>query len=84
MRKGVVPDVIITDNEMPEIDGATLLRQLRCSGLWSGIPVVVMGEVEDTDKEAARFKSLGAQDFFNKPFSPVALQETLLKILGAS
>jgi CheY-like chemotaxis protein len=84
LSKGIVPDVIITDNDMPEMNGADLLFQLRCSGLWSGIPVVVMGEVEDSAKETLRFKQLGAQDFVNKPFNPLALQEKIIQIIGAS
>lgn len=82
LSTGVVPDVIITDNDMPEIDGANLLRQLRCTGLWSNIPVVVMGEVEDIEQESERYQSLGAQAFFNRPFSPIALQEKLLQIVS--
>lgn len=84
LSKGVVPDVIVTDNEMPGFDGSDLLRQLRCSGLWSNIPVVIMGEVEDSTQETLRYKSLGAKAFFNRPFSPIALQEKLLQIVNAS
>lgn len=81
LSKGIVPDIIITDNEMPELDGANLLRQLRCTGLWSNIPVVVMGEVEDSDRETLRYQALGARAFFNRPFSPIALQEKILQLV---
>lgn len=84
LNKGVVPDVIITDNEMPEIDGADLLRQLGCTGLWCNIPVVVMGEVDDDASECIRYKNLGARDFFKKPFNPLVLQEKIIQIVGAS
>ncbi len=84
LSKGMVPDVIITDNEMPEIDGADLLRQLRCTGLWANIPVVVLGEVEDSASETIRYKSLGAKDFIKKPFNPMALQEKIIQLVGAS
>ncbi len=84
LSKGVVPDVIVANNEMPEFDGTDLLRQLRCTGLWSNIPVVIMGEVEDGTQETLRYKSLGAKAFFNQPFSPIALQEKLLQIVNAS
>jgi two-component system, chemotaxis family, chemotaxis protein CheY len=82
LSKGIVPDVIITDDEMPEMDGADLLLQLRCTGLWANIPVVVLGAVEDSALETIRYKSLGAQDFFQKPFNPLALQDKLLQITG--
>ena len=84
LSKGIVPDVIITDNDMPEINGSELLRQLQCTGLWSKIPVLVLGEVEDGAKEATRYKLLGAQDFIKKPFNPLALQEKIIQIVGVS
>lgn len=84
LSKGMVPDVIITDNDMPEIDGADLLRQLGCTGLWSNIPVVVMGEVADGSQAAMRYKSLGAHDFVRKPFNPLSLREKLTQIIGQS
>jgi CheY-like chemotaxis protein len=83
LSKGMVPDVIITDNDMPEINGSELLRQLQCTGLWSKIPVLVLGEVEDSAKEAIHYKLLGAQDFVRKPFNPLDLQEKIIQIVGA-
>lgn len=80
LSKGMLPDVIVTDNEMPEIDGANLLKQLQCTGLWSNIPVVVMGETDDNNGEMLRYKSLGAMDFVKKPFNPLTLQEKLIQL----
>jgi two-component system, chemotaxis family, chemotaxis protein CheY len=80
LNKGVIPDVIITDSDMPEIDGAELIRQLRCTGLWANIPVVVLAETDDDVREAQHFKSLGAQHFMAKPFNPLDLQDTLLQL----
>jgi CheY-like chemotaxis protein len=82
LQKGMMPDVIVTDSAMPELDGAALLSNLRCSGLWADIPVVVLGSADDEDEEALRFKLLGAYAYFAKPFSPVLLQNQLMNILG--
>lgn len=81
LQKGVMPDVIVTDSAMPELDGAALLSNLRCSGLWADIPVVVLGNTDDED-EVNRFKLLGAYAYFSKPFSPVQLQNQLMDIVG--
>ena len=83
LSKGVMPDVIVTDSAMPEIDGAALLSNLRCSGLWADIPVVVLGSgsTEDADEEH-RFRMLGAYEYFPKPFSPTQLQDRLIDIVG--
>ena len=80
LYNGLMPDVIVTDNDMPELDGLDLLRQLRCTGLWSDIPVVVLGKSTNSEQESQRFKNLGAQDFVKKPFSPHDLQAKLLRI----
>lgn len=83
LSKGVMPDIIVTDSAMPEIDGAALLSNLRCSGLWADIPVVVLGSGSSDDAaEAQRFKMLGAYEYFAKPFSPTQLQERLMDIIG--
>jgi CheY-like chemotaxis protein len=83
LSKGMMPDIIVTDSAMPEIDGATLLTNLRCSGLWADIPVVVLGSGNsDADSEERQFKKLGAYEYFAKPFSPTRLQDRLMDIVG--
>lgn len=81
LSKGMMPDIIVTDSAMPEIDGAALLFNLRCSGLWANIPVVVLGNTDD-EAEERRFKMLGAYEYFAKPFSPMLLQDRLMDIVG--
>lgn len=81
LQKGIVPDVIVTDSAMPELDGAALLSNLRCSGLWANIPVVVLGSDDDSAEEG-RFRNLGADGYFPKPFSPAQLQSRLMDIIG--
>lgn len=83
LSKGVMPDIIVTDSSMPELDGAALLSNLRCSGLWADIPVVVLGsDNADPEAEAQRFRLLGAYEYFAKPFSPTRLQDRLMDIVG--
>ena len=83
LSKGIMPDVIVTDTTMPEIDGASLLSNLRCSGLWADIPVVVLGSgCTDNAAEAHQFKMLGAYEYFAKPFSPNRLQDRLMDIIA--
>ena len=82
LSKGLSPDVIITDNDMPEMDGDDLLRQLRCTGLWSNIPVIVIASSNDNAQTADHFKSLGASEIFAKPFNPMVLQERIFQIMG--
>ncbi|MFN0216342.1 MAG: PleD family two-component system response regulator [Saprospiraceae bacterium] len=83
LSKGEMPDVIVTDAAMPVLDGAALLSNLRCSGLWAEIPVVVLGSGSNDDHaEELQFKTLGAYEYFAKPFSPSRLQDRLIDIVG--
>jgi CheY-like chemotaxis protein len=81
LAKGVNPDIIVMGARMPEMGGAQLLSNLRCSGLWADIPVVVLSGTEDADEEH-RFKAMGAYDYFPKPFDPLRLQDRLTQIVG--
>ncbi len=81
LSKGLMPDIIVTDTSMPELNGADLITNLRCSGLWADIPIVVLGGT-DEENEVLRYKKLGAYEYFKKPFSPIRLQDRLLDIIG--
>ncbi|MCB0527464.1 MAG: response regulator [Saprospiraceae bacterium] len=81
LGKGQLPDVIVTDMSMPALNGAELLDNLRCSGLYADIPVVVISGRED-DEEEKRIKQLGARAYLRKPFSPTELQDRLLQLAG--
>lgn len=82
LSQGLLPDVIVTDARTPEIGGAQFLSNLRCSGLFANIPVVVIGSAADFDDEERHFEQLGVHAYFRKPFDPVALQNRLLQITG--
>ncbi|MCA0236724.1 MAG: response regulator [Bacteroidetes bacterium] len=81
LSKGVLPDVIISDARMPELDGASFLSNLRCSGLFSKIPVVIISGA-DSHEEEQQFQQLGISGYFRKPFNPVQLQDQLIRIVG--
>jgi putative two-component system response regulator len=68
-----IPELILLDIEMPEMDGFQALRKLKANGLWSEIPVMFLTGRTDVNVEVQGFE-LGAIDFVTKPFSaPVLL-----------
>lgn len=84
LSRGCIPDVIVTDLRMPEMDGTELITHLCTSGLYADIPVVVISGAADAD-ESWRLLQAGVADFMTKPFSPLALQDRLLELVhGAS
>jgi putative two-component system response regulator len=68
----VMPDLILLDIEMPEIDGIETLRRLKSDNLYVDIPVIFLTGHNDASIEAHGFE-LGAVDFITKPFSPPVL-----------
>ena len=69
----ITPDLILLDIEMPEMDGFEALKKLKASPVQSGIPVIFLTSMSDSDTEARGFE-LGVVDFITKPFSePVLL-----------
>lgn len=75
------PDLIITDVEMPNMDGFTLIDRCRQSGL--GLPILVVSSrlSEEWGKEARR---LGASDYLNKGFSTPELLSKVNQLLSVS
>ena len=69
----VMPDLILLDIEMPEMDGFEALRRLKDNPTLASIPVIFLTSITDPLVEVQGFE-LGAVDFISKPFSaPVLL-----------
>lgn len=67
-----LPDVIVTDVMMPEMDGYELLSRLKSSAALREIPVILLTALASQDALAASLAQ-GAADFLNKPFRPSEL-----------
>lgn len=79
-----LPDVILLDVMMPEMDGPTTLFRLRERPESRGVPVVFI-TARTQGREIQRFKELGALGVIAKPFDPIALASDLKALLaGAS
>ncbi|RAJ79942.1 response regulator receiver domain-containing protein [Chitinophaga dinghuensis] len=82
LAKGHTPDLIITDLQMPNIDGHELVQFLAASNLYRDIPVVVLSACNDADTIAAVNQHHNVQAFFSKPFDPVLLSTSVADILN--
>jgi CheY-like chemotaxis protein len=81
LSAGNMPDLIILDMQMPRLNGLDFLRQLRASGFFSEIPVLLVSGNDDAAENAQIF-NLGIVDFVSKPFNPVSLREKVTGILA--
>lgn len=76
-----LPDLIISDIQMPEMDGYDFLTKVRQKGFTKHTPVVMLsGRAES--KERIKCYRLGAQDYLTKPFNPEELEELVKKNLN--
>jgi two-component system, chemotaxis family, chemotaxis protein CheY len=72
------PDVLVLDLKMPEMDGVTVLQQVR--GLNPGQPVIVLTGAGTPEMEQ-RVRALGVSEFVAKEFSLHRLGDALKRLL---
>ncbi|GCD78212.1 MAG: PleD family two-component system response regulator [Thermaurantimonas sp.] len=72
MYDGNIPDVVIADLNMPEIDGFEYIKRVRESAFFQDIPLIVLSG-EDSSAERIKCLKLGANDYLIKPFNPEEL-----------
>jgi DNA-binding response OmpR family regulator len=78
--EGNLPDLIISDIEMPNMDGYEFLVQVRDRGFTKHTPIIMLSAKSES-KERIKCYKLGAQDYLTKPFNPEELEELVKKNL---
>lgn len=76
-------DAVLSDINMPGMDGEEFLRHLEADELLRAIPVVIIS-TDGTDQRVQRMLALGACGYVVKPFRPETLREELERCLGVS
>ena len=78
-----LPDVILLDVLMPEMDGYAVLNALKASERTRRIPVIFVTGLED-GAETARLSALGAVDCIKKPFRPAEVKQKIRQYINVS
>ncbi len=73
--------MILTDLNMPVMDGMVFIRELRKSPAHMGIPIVFVTTESDAEKKS-QAKAAGATAWITKPFKPEQLVAVARKVLG--
>jgi two-component system, chemotaxis family, chemotaxis protein CheY len=73
-------DIILTDINMPDINGLELVAFLKNHPEYRNIPVVIIS-TEKSEEDRKRGLALGADDYLTKPFQPDDLQLIIRKLL---
>src|SRR6185312_15260931 len=76
-------DLVITDVNMPVMDGLTLVRHLRNLPSYRGVPLLVL-TTEATTEKKLEGKAAGATGWLVKPFNPDRLLATVTKVLSCA
>ncbi|HTT61085.1 MAG TPA: response regulator [Bryobacteraceae bacterium] len=76
-------DVVLTDINMPSMDGEQLVRSLEADGMLKSVPVVIVS-TDGTENRMQQMLSLGARGYVKKPFLPETLREELERVLGGA
>lgn len=82
MSQGNVPDAVILDMEMPRLNGAEFLFNIRSSGFFKKLPAIVVSGNNDSGL-ADKVIRMGANAFIAKPLNPIKIKETIDQFLLA-
>ena len=75
------PELIITDINMPEMNGIELIKEIRQNKKYRFTPIVVLTTESEVQKQEEG-KKAGATAWLVKPFTPEGLMETVHRVVG--
>jgi CheY-like chemotaxis protein len=79
LSKKNLPDLIIADPEMPDMQNWELIEHLKTSGLYNQIPIIVLSALDKKETEK-RCVELGITEYFQQPFNPEELENAIERI----
>jgi two-component system chemotaxis response regulator CheY len=79
--KSQIYDLVLTDQNMPRMDGLTLIRSLRRTAAYQKVPILML-TTESGDEMKSRGRAAGATGWLVKPFDPQKLTEVVRKVIG--
>ena len=82
LAKGAASDLVITDINMPNMDGVTLVKRVRAGGTHASTPILIL-TTESGDDRKASGKAAGATGWIVKPFAPEKLLSVVNKVCPA-
>jgi DNA-binding response OmpR family regulator len=83
LEDGNDPALIISDLEMPYIDGGSFIRNLKISGFYRNTPVILLSGADNLDNIVSNLP-FQADCYFKKPFNPAELKSSISEALSYS
>ena len=78
--EGMEPDLLITDINMPRLDGFGLIEKVRAKAEHRNLPILVL-TTESSDEKKQRARAAGATGWIVKPFHPDKLATAIRRVL---
>lgn len=75
------PDIILTDINMPVMNGVEFISKLKSNEEFQDIPVVVVS-TEGSETRIQELMDQGVSGYLRKPFTPESIREILVQVLG--
>lgn len=79
--RGISPDAIITDINMPNMDGFGFIEHVRAQNEYKSTPILVL-TTESATEQKSRARDAGATGWIVKPFDPTKLIKALQMVAG--
>lgn len=80
LENGNMPELIISDLAMPTFDGQAFVKNVKISGFYKDIPVVLLSAAHDLEEQVAGMP-FKVDAYLHKPFNPTILKSEISKIL---
>lgn len=78
--RGQSVDLVLTDQNMPRMDGLTLVKSLRGLPTYAATPILIL-TTESSDDMKAKGKAAGATGWLVKPFDPNKLLDVIRRVI---
>ena len=81
LEDGNVPELIISDLQMPYFDGQSFIKNVKISGLYRDIPIIMLSAAHDLDEQVSNMP-FQVDAYMPKPFNPTSLKSAINQVLN--
>lgn len=80
LEDGNMPELIISDLQMPYFDGQSFIKNVKISGFYRDLPVILLSAAHDLDEQVGKMP-FKVEAYIQKPFKPTELKMAINQLL---
>src|ERR1700744_6690068 len=81
LEDGNMPELIISDLQIPYFDGQSFVKNVKISGLFRDIPVMLLSAAHDLDDQVSKMP-FNVDGYLPKPFNPTSLKTAIQQVIN--